>query len=342
MKKRMINMGLIGKKLGEPVINMHGQLLLEKGTELVPEMILLLVKRGIEYVIIDERGGADSSPELESHEELVDRLVHKIRGIYTGLKLGNSLVMDQINDIAEPIYDEVFRNRNIMNMILGLNVGNSLVHEHLIKTSSFAGLIASWIGYNRADIRHCILAGLLHDIGKCNIPDAILEKNGPLTDDERKIASKHAYFSYVLIKPIFKDDKAILEGVKNHHERMDGSGYPEGLTDSQIDHISRVVAVADVFSAVTSDVAYRPAYNPFMAFEILAEEKLDSYIVDLFVTKASDLFLNQFVKLTNGDVGEVIHINRATPSRPVVSCGNIYIDLSRDRHIAISACIDPN
>ncbi|MFA5101250.1 MAG: HD-GYP domain-containing protein, partial [Candidatus Omnitrophota bacterium] len=104
------------------------------------------------------------------------------------------------------------------------------------------------------------IASMLHDIGKIGVPEMILNKNGPLTDEERKKINEHSLIGAMILGPIKNLDDVIL-GVKHHHERHDGKGYPEGLSGEVIPYIARIISVADSFDAMTTDRPYRKAFT---------------------------------------------------------------------------------
>jgi HD-GYP domain-containing protein (c-di-GMP phosphodiesterase class II) len=104
------------------------------------------------------------------------------------------------------------------------------------------------------------IASMLHDIGKIGVPESILNKNGPLTEEERKKINEHSLIGAMILGPIKNLDEVIL-GVKHHHERHDGKGYPEGLEGETIPYIARIISVADSFDAMTTDRPYRKAFT---------------------------------------------------------------------------------
>lgn len=345
MAIKRLDKTLIGKKLKESVFDDHGLLLLSHGVKLTEEIIVFLNHHRIEHVYVcdeDERRGKgidfcyiDEDPQ----RPYIDCIL-KLRDIYRNLKLGKTVLSQEIDDIVEPVYEEVFNNEVVMQTLHSLKAYSDDLYEHSVKVSMFAGLLAKWANLKESEIKNCIIAGLIHDIGKTNIPESILFKKGKLTRDEMRIIKEHPYFSYVLARPIYSDNQAVLDAIRNHHERYDGSGYPRGLKDQEIDELSRIIAVSDLFVAMTSEATYRDSYNPFETFHNMTKEKLDKYYFKLFVDKTSSFYLNLNVKLTDGTTAEIIHINKEAPGSPVVFHSNIYIDLSIERNIRIESIMD--
>ncbi|MGA3116589.1 MAG: HD domain-containing phosphohydrolase [Syntrophobacteraceae bacterium] len=154
---------------------------------------------------------------------------------------------------------------------------------HVQRVANLAHDLGSRMGLSKADQKALRLGGILHDIGKIHIPDDILNKPGPLTPEERKIMEAHAEESYRICLPLKKSLGAALEAIYYHHEKLDGSGYPEGLKSAEIPMVARIMAVVDIYDALVSDRPYRNAISPEQSMRILnqmvADGKLDADIV---------------------------------------------------------------
>ena len=176
------------------------------------------------------------------------------------------------------------------------------------------------------------LAALLFDVGKFMIDEEIMKKPSSLTDEEYEKVKKHVEESLKILEP-YELDSEIIDAVRYHHERCDGSGYPYALSGEQIPLMAKILAVSDVFVALTSKRPYRQKYTPFEAVKILEEDymqKLDITILTEFIKRVSANYVGNIVKLSNGVKGEVLFINATAPLRPIVKCletGNL-LDLS--------------
>ena len=156
-------------------------------------------------------------------------------------------------------------------------------HSQRVKT--FTVRLAELMGLPRGEIETLNLSGLLHDIGKQGIPDAVLKKEGKLTEDERALINTHPIRGVNLIKHIKQFEKC-LPHIRHHHERIDGNGYPDGLRGDQIPQGARIIAVADTYDALTSDRCYRPRFDTQKAFDIIEEvagTQLEAEIVALLL-----------------------------------------------------------
>lgn len=156
---------------------------------------------------------------------------------------------------------------------------------HSQRVMRYSLLIGKNLGLNEKSLRIIKLAGLLHDVGKIGIPEAIILKKGPLNDQEYKIMKKHPYIGYLIVKDI-NYLKSGIPFVLYHHEKLDGSGYPYGLKDDKIPLFARIAAVADYFDAVTSDRPYRKGLTFNEAIISIKKNSgilFDKEIVDAFI-----------------------------------------------------------
>ncbi|GEP11300.1 HD-GYP domain-containing protein [Methylobacterium gnaphalii] len=143
------------------------------------------------------------------------------------------------------------------------------VYEHSLSVAGFAAAFAGEIGLGRRDTHRLAQAALLHDIGKAHTPAAILDKPGPLTPDEMRVMREHPAIGADLLAQDEAYDAAILDVVRHHHERLDGSGYPDGLKGADIRDLVRIVAICDVHAALTERRAYRAALSAQEARRIM-------------------------------------------------------------------------
>lgn len=152
--------------------------------------------------------------------------------------------------------------------------------NHSRRVAALTLFIGKKLGFRGAKLRNLYTAALLHDIGKISIPSDILTKNGPLTHEEIQSIKKHPLISARILKN-FKELSHLEKIVLYHHERMDGSGYPEGLKGKEIPFDSRIIAVLDVFEALIGDRPYREPSDVFSAFETLRSMPLDQEVVEV-------------------------------------------------------------
>lgn len=191
---------------------------------------------------------------------------------------------------------------------------------HTVNVATVSGLIGKWMGIKEKQLYDLVLAGLLHDIGKSRIPQKLLSKSGELSTAEMDILKTHPDHSYNLINAENFSEE-VLFGVSQHHERMDGSGYPHNLLGKSICLNARIIAVADVYDAMTSNKFYRKAETPFVVIEELFKEmfgKLDPHICGIFLKNIKERLVGELVRLSDGSKAKVAYIGGGGFAEPVL------------------------
>jgi diguanylate cyclase (GGDEF)-like protein len=238
-------------------------------------------------------------------EEIIERIKKeaqdtKLDSIIVSLAIGYSTKNEEEKDILQVYkeadnkmyknklrYGKIMRNKTIEKILL--NINNKYDHEqiHSERVSQYCLRIAEAMNLNNKDIENAKIAGILHDIGKIIVPPEILNKNGKLTESEWQIVKKHAITSYQLLKSV--DEYAHLaEAVLHHHEKLDGTGYPEGLTEEEVPLLSKIIAVADAYEAMTAERSYGIVKTKEEAVEELRKysgTQFNEKIVEIFVNK---------------------------------------------------------
>lgn len=191
--------------------------------------------------------------------------------------------------------------------------------------------------------KNIIKTGLLHDIGKTKIPLDLLNKKEKLCSEELKVIQKHAMYGYNMIKEIISMDSDIKVGVLLHHEREDGSGYPNRYTGRQLNMNTKIVSIADTYDALTSDREYRGKYTPFTALDILMTEGLTTYDISIMNTFVNNLifhYVGSQVLLNSGETGKVIHIPKYNITRPIIYVNSELVDLSKENQLNIVGIVN--
>jgi putative nucleotidyltransferase with HDIG domain len=167
--------------------------------------------------------------------------------------------------------EEAFLGARVRVLMARLEAKDRSTEEHTRRVAEYAVAIGEQLGLSAGRLRDLALSGLLHDIGKLSIPDAILGKPGALTDAEMDVIRRHPVLGDDLLKELGYPEQ-IRRGVRGHHERLDGSGYPDGLRGDALDLETRILAVADVWDALVSPRVYRGAWTPERAMALLSTE----------------------------------------------------------------------
>ncbi len=213
------------------------------------------------------------------------------------------------------------------------------VYAHSINVALISRAIGKWLKMSREQLNELTIAGLLHDIGKAEIPSEILNKTGKLTDEEFELIKSHALKGSKLLKKAgFNSD--IQFAALQHHERSDGSGYPRGLEADEISDFASIIAIADVYDAMTSARSYRTpkcAFQVIAAFEEDGLKKYNTKYILTFLERIANAYQNSMVMLSDGRSGKIVYINKSRLSRPIVQVDDEMVDLSRETDISITS-----
>ena len=351
MKRVLTKKLLPGMKLANDVFSADSNLrLLDKGCILNEKDIARLAFYSVIDVLIEDEpveSVSPSSPEntgltyserlkqsqdfkafKADFEACASRYEHTIQDLIHGNK-----DLD-IDDMMTPIYSLLGQGRTsagIFDMLHNLRLYDDATYTHCINVALITNILAQWLRWNQTEIEIATQAGLFHDIGKLLIPDSIITKPGPLTDEEYTVIKTHPQKGYDAMREL-----NISSHVKNaalmHHERCDGTGYPLKLRGPQIDKFAKAVAIADVYDAMTSARYYRGPLCPFIAISMFEDEGFQRYDPEMilaFLYNIVNTYLRNTVRLNTGEVGEIIFINSNALSRPTIKVENEYIDLSK-------------
>jgi putative nucleotidyltransferase with HDIG domain len=249
-----------------------------------------------------------------------------------------------VDKLTEPVYHlfvEAGGTAGVFDMLHNLRDNSDAVYMHSLNVSLISNTLATWMRLPSDMIQMATVGGLLHDIGKMLVPAELLNKEGKLTEYEERAMREHVVKGYELVK-----EKSLDQRIKNcilmHHEKRDGSGYPLHLKGEQIDEITSIVTIANVYDTLTSKRTYREAYCPFTVIEQFEEEGIQKYdpnAIMTFLTNIVNTFIANRVMLNNGQTGEIIFVNPEHLARPMIKCGDQFIDLARNRGLSISAVI---
>ncbi len=222
---------------------------------------------------------------------------------------------------------------------------NIMIHDegdmsyaHGLNVALICKKMGKWLRLSPEDCETLLYAGFLFDIGKFMLPNDIIWKNGKLNKMEFDLVKTHAFFGYHMLSK-FGINEHILNATLMHHERCDGSGYPQGLSRDDIDPFAMMIAIADVYEAMTSARTYRAPMNPYQVVEIIKDEmflKYDIATMTTFLNHIMDEMIGNDVRLSNGMTGEVIMNNSGAIGRPVVKCKDgTIVDLSQQRDVKV-------
>ena len=224
-------------------------------------------------------------------------------------------------------------------------LGEYTIH-HSVGVSVICGVLGKWLGYEGTALRDLVLAGLLHDIGKTQIPEELIAKPEKLTDEEMAQMKQHSALAIELLRKTETATMDVVLAILQHHERMDGSGYPNKLRGDQIHPYARILAVADLYDAVTNDRPFQPKISPFSAARLIAGDmydKLDTATSATFLEHLRDQFTGCQVQLSDGRMAEVILIGSDYTFHPVVKTQDgKFVDIGRNPKLKIAQLAVPD
>lgn len=337
MKSVFINKCKNGEIIAEDIFNNGGVILVTKNTPINDYIKLKLIDYGVlEIKIYDSVKDRKAHMKFErQYKEYIEQMRELIRDISLG-------VYEDIDDVTSYLTKQIFSNSGnnelIVNCLITLRNNDEYTYTHSINTAFYSMLIGNCLSLTRNQMCDLISSGLLHDIGKTKIPPEILNKNGKLEEDEYEIIKNHPIYGYEIIEKLPGLKTEVKRAVLLHHERMDGTGYPYGLKANDICLYARIIAIADVFDAMTQNRVYKRKVTPFRSFEMFLTEGIrifDYPILRQFLKYMAPLYVGSRAQLNNGDVGEIVFIPPYDITSPILSINSEYVDLSRSGDLKV-------
>ncbi|MBE3555259.1 MAG: HD-GYP domain-containing protein [Thermicanus sp.] len=335
---------MIGKKLDKDIFSPFGGLLYQKGHLLREKDLEFLLAFKIQTISVEEESkeskgkhgtkkeSSSPSPKGEQESSFIKDFRHaakEMEKIFIRLMAGGSLSVAEIRQWLKPLVEKTegstgwlysFQENSPMNYQAYHAVGTALLSVGIARSAKIPKNEWMQIG----------LAGLLSDLGKVKIPSSILQKKGPLTKEEWEEVRRHPIYGFELLKNV----KGITEGVilssLQHHERLDGSGYPLNLTREKIHPYAKIVAIADVIHAASSNKPYRTAFSPFQVMEQMRVEmtnQFDTGYLHTLIQSLLQLPLGTPVLLSDGRVGKILYFMPTSPLRPILDVDGDSVSL---------------
>jgi len=290
---------------------------------------------------IQERNALDkySQGKIQDISRKVNEATVHVAEIFDTIGKKNIIPINEIQDTIVPVLQEASEIPNVYYLFKELQLKDEYTYIHNICVGIISGLIAKWLGYDKETIREIELAGLLHDVGKTKITTSILDKPTRLTEQEYEEMKKHTIYGYQLLRATPGLSHEIALTALQHHEREDGNGYPFQLKSSKVHPFAKIIAVADVFHAMSSDRVYRKAEPFYQVISKMSGDvfgKFDPEIMLVFIRKIMETLIGERVELNDQRVGTIVMINQYNPLRTLIKLddGGI-IDLSKSAHIQI-------
>ncbi len=280
-----------------------------------------------------------ASEEFKKFKQDFETNVSDLKGMVNEIVEKNSPI--DVDSMLEPTMKLLGGHQSsfgVFDMLHNMRQFDDLTFAHSMNVALICNVFAEWIGFSEDEVKLATACGMLHDIGKLKIDDSIIKKPGRLTDEEFRKIKNHPIEGYKALQ-----HQNISEHIKNaalmHHEKCDGSGYPFGLKTEKIDNYAKMVAIADVYDAMTSERVYRGALCPFTVIELFEKEGLEKYdivYIMTFLENVINTYIDNRVMLSNGKIGTIRWIDKQKLSRPMIQLADqSFLELSKHPELRI-------
>ena len=341
-----ISRAVPGMELARDIYSRNDQMVLGRGSILDAQKISKIMFYSVDTITVYKMAvegektlteQLKSSVEFREFSQRYDKTVNAFKDSVNGVISENREIDgEELLGEIEEIIDQAGSNSRIFNMIHCIRDYDEMTYVHSVNVSLICNCFAKWLEMNDEDKRMLTLGGLLHDIGKISIPREILLKPDTLTPEEYEVIKTHTTKGYEILRDKKIDDKIKMIALQ-HHERADRSGYPYGKSGDEMEPFAMIVAIADVYDAMTSDRVYRPRICPFDVVQALEDGNTKysaGYLVPL-LEQITEVYINHTVRLSNDAVGKIVMINRGELSKPVIQVKNEFLDLTKLRKLKI-------
>lgn len=348
-----------GMVIAKAIYTERGSVLIASGVNLTQGMINSLQRRNVSVLYIRDRLTDDLEIEdgvpIELRAEANVRIKETFDSLIKGNKRnGRKMIhfnIEKLQSVFESLLKEVQGTKNVAKLLSDVYIHDDYTFTHSTNVTIYTLAMAIELGMSKSQLNTIGMGAMLHDIGKTLIPLEILNKKGKLTPEEFDIVKKHTELGWEILRKEPTISVVSAHCAYQHHEKLDGTGYPRGLKGDQIIPYARHLAVADVFDALTSNRCYRKAMLPHEAMEILyagTHSQFDPFYIKAFQKAVATYPVGVTVTLSTGEVGVVTEYLFSIPDRPIVRVIKdpygkpvdkpYEIDLSKQLNIVITDC----
>lgn len=289
-----------GMVTAQSIYNTKGASYLTRGTAVSEQYIARLKKLGITSLAVTSVSSAftPKPPDDIVEERTRIKALHKVYDTFHELEATGELNIGPLASVSENVLSDILSNRNNLVQLSDLRRHDDYTFSHSVNVAVLSTMLGSLCRYAKSDLLTLVLGGLLHDIGKVGVPNDILTKKGRLTPDEFSLMKLHPELGEEKLKHLPIPNAELLTVIAGqHHEHLDGQGYPRHLMGNNIHRFARIVAIADVYDALTTQRSYKPAYKPHIAHRIMTRCSVGQFDLDLL-----SLFFNNVAIYPTGTV----------------------------------------
>lgn len=333
-----------GMVLGKSIYAALSAIFLRRDSILTQSDIEKLAELGYVGVYIRD----EFSEDIEI-EEVVDPVIREqagsaIAGLFNSAKFADEMKRDNLEEIESLIHSivaQILENRDSVVSLASLKTLDNYTYQHSVDVGILSLIMGREMKLSREELLDLGRAAFFHDIGKVFVSSDILSKVMDLTPKEFDEMKKHSDYGYTCLATVLHQPVQVAEAALYHHERYDGGGYPKGISRDEIPLYSRIIAVADVYDAITSNRSYRGAFSPSEAYEHIMSNMGTLFapeIVKTFIKKIAPFPVGTSVSLSDGRKALVVKNNPNFMMRPFIkilyekkhSGRQEYIDLAHD------------
>lgn len=318
---------LDGTLLGKAIYNEKGQVLLNEGVKLEGKLVRRLCEMGIHYIYIKDKKTEDIDVRdpisAKLKKKAMDSIEKHFHEFEHAKNLTHSIVLEKavtnLTTLIRDILFEIKNNQELLVLLSEVYTYDHYIFTHSLNVTMYTLAIGMKLNLSEKDLETLGLGAILHDVGKMKIPEDILLKPDKLTLAEYEEVKKHAAEGFEILRRIPTVSLIVAHCAYQHHERLNGTGYPRGIKGNDIHFFGKIIAVADVFDAVTSNRIYRQAMLPHEGLEILYSGSgtlFDTKIIEAFRQAVAVYPVGITVELNDGRKGVVSSQNVGVSDRP--------------------------
>ncbi|PSW04395.1 HD-GYP domain-containing protein [Photobacterium lipolyticum] len=263
------------------------------------------------------------SGNVDQARHLIDESKSLLEKVLEDVYQGKSVDIEPIKDLADDIVNSIVHSPDAFQCVAALRNKDCYLLEHSLNVAFLLVNFGRFLGFEPAVLKDLAVGGVLHDIGKTQVQDEILHKPGKLTAEEFEHMKLHQVLSQPILERFPGLSRVSIDVSLMHHEKLDGSGYPNGLKDKSISLVGRMSSIADIYDALTATRCYKEAMSPAAAFKLmtgLVPHHLDPSLLKQFIRCVGFYPVGSLVKLSDGQVGLVWKSNDKEMTKPVVKC----------------------
>lgn len=336
----------LGLRIAQDIYNDSGAKVVTKNTVIDEYILRRLAEFDVKKIpVYDNSENKEKVKTDDSIAKVKQSYVENtkaVKNLLNDIAKGKIVDKKKIDEVSMMIYLKINNFSSILTSLHQLRDVDEYTYTHSMNVAIYSLLLAKWLRLDERQAMDVVEAAVLHDLGKCKISTDVLNKKGKLLNEEFELIKKHTTIGFQLSKRITGIKDEVRQAILLHHERINGNGYPLGIDAERTNIYARIVSVADVYDALTSERPYKKRKTPFETFkefERIGFDQFDPKVMLTFLTNIYNYYLGAKVRLQNNEIAEVIYISPYNPSKPTIKLGERIIDLGQNDNYFIEEMI---